>query len=467
MIVPVSLFSQTPTRVDKQGNPITPPTNNEKETKLKDYLTKAPLTNKEFYEVSFADFSKLLQTDFTTGKTMSYAAVNIAKPSAEVSYAIRPKGIGKSFFNIGLKGGYDDDVISLIKGQKPSKNYSVNISYSIMLFNKYFYLGSDKYNLKSDYMTNYNKLFVSKADSAEKKKLDADKAKLVKSLNRYYSSLKSTEDQVVINKLKDSIYNDMLVYNSIANRLSKIDSVQKKRDKLADSLTKKFNYNSKHMFWTTISQQSSGNKFHYYDKITPQNTTVNSKQTTNAYESTVTFNYFYKTEKPSVFQNVLNNLLLTGGLSAGYFNNFDELSSTEFKKIEKTDVGTTSYTNTDVTTVYDNTDFKTYHGAKVFLEGYKMFTTSGNLGLRLKYLWDMPYGEPDNSTRRKAQQNVETGIIFNTAKKGSTRDASPISFEVFYSFNDLDGRNVTPANIGQKFYKRNQIGVKTAIPFNF
>lgn len=470
-VVNTTLFAQEQKkvkRVDKNGNEIKVSSDSEKEDQLKKRFTDTPLGTDDFFELSFADFSKLLQTDFSTGKSMSYAGVNITKPTAEVSYAIRPKGIlKKSFLNVGLSGGYGDDVISLIKGQKPAKNYSANVSYSIVLSTKYKYLGVDKYNLNSDYTNNYDLLFLTESQTTEINKLKTDKAALVKKLDSFYTFLNTNKNEVAKPKVKDSIYQNMMAYNKINNQLFKIDSVETKRNKLADSLIGKFKFNTKHLLWLTVSQKAGGSKFHYYDKLNPQNTTVNGKQTTNTYETTATINYFFKMLKPFGGYHIISNLLLTGGVSAGYFNNFDDLSSTEFKKVEKTDVTTTSYTNTDVTTVYDVSDFKTYHGAKVFMEGYKMFTASGSLGLRFKYLWDMPYGEPNDLTKRKSQQNIETGIVFNTAKKGSTREVSPISFEVFYSFNDVDGRNVSAANVGQKFYKRNQIGVKTAIPFNF
>ncbi|TKC01456.1 hypothetical protein [Pedobacter cryotolerans] len=470
----LSQTKQANIRIDKNGNELPLKSNDEekKEQLIKRFL-EHPLDSSKFLERSFADFSKLLQTDFSTGKSMSYATVNVTKPTAEVSYAIRPRGIGKnkilknSFINLGLQGGFGNDIISLISTQKPASNFSANVSFSFILKQKYWYLPSDKYDLYSTFINNYDTLFMTKEEGIQQKTLLAQKLKLSYKLKTFDEKVDTTKNMNDLKKLKDSIYLNMIAYNSLVNQLSKYEKFATKREKLLDSLNTKFNYNSRHIFWGTISQKAGGNRFNYYDKVNPQNTTANAKKSISSYESTFTLNYFHKTENPRGYQNFLSNMLLTGGITAGYFNNFAELSSTEFKKVEKTDVTNTSYTNTAVTTVYDLSDFKTYHGTKAFVEGYKMFTATGNLGLRFKYIWDMPYGKADIATKRKAQQNIETGIVFNTAKKGSTRAASPISFEVFYSFNDIHGRNVSAVNVGQKFYKRNQIGVKTAIPFNF
>lgn len=465
---------KTNIKVDKNGNelPLKTIDDEKKEQLIKRFL-KHPLDSNKFLERSFADFSKLLQTDFSTGKSMSYAAVNITKPTAEVSYAIRPRGIGKnkilknSFINLGVQGGFGNDIISLINTQKPSSNFSANVSFSFILRKKYWYLPSDKYDLYSSYINNYDALFMTKQDSTQYQILLAQKRELSGKIETFDEKVDTIKNMNDLKKLKDSIYFSMIYYNKIVNQIIDYEKFISKKEKFIDSLNAKFNYNSKHLFWGTISQKAGGNRFHYYDKLNPQNTTANAKKSISSYESTFTLNYFYKNESPKWYQQFINNSLFTLGLSAGYFNNFEELSSTEFKKVEKTDLTNTSYTNTAVTTVYDLSDFKTYHGTKAFFEAYKMFTQSGNLGFRFKYIWDMPYGEENMVNKRKAQQNIETGIVFNTAKKGSTRAASPISFEIFYSFNDINGRNVSAANVGQKFYKRNQIGVKTAVPFNF
>lgn len=441
-------------------------------SEVKDFLTrKQPLVQERFFELTFNDFSKLLATDFSTGKPLSYASLEVAKPSAAVSYAIRPfvksNILKNSFFNLGLQGGFNDGIIGLISGQKPSKSYAASLSYSILFKSLYKYTDTDNYTLKAKIVNRYNEMVLTKEEKLLAASLAKEKKSLAEKLNELYKQLKDAEaNGTETGVLKDSIYANMLNYQALVKKTDHLTTIVEKKKKLADSVYKQFNYSSKHLFWMTVTQKANGNKFRYYDSVNPPNTLQNTKKTTNGFETTATLNYFYKSVSPSGFGYFFNNLLLTGSISAGYFNNFEELSSTEFKKATKTDVGTTSYTNTEVTNVYDITDFKAYHGTKVFLEGYKMFTKSGTLGLRLKYIWDMPYGESDNSTKRHAQQNVEVGMVFNALNAKSGGPAN-INFEVFYAFNDLNGSNLTPANAGQKFYKRNQIGVKTSIPFNF
>jgi len=447
-------------------------TNPQPSNEVKDFLTrKQPFEQQRFFEQTFNDFSKLLATDFSTGKPLSYASFEVAKPSAEVSYAIRPfakwKYLKNSFINLGLQGGFNDGVIGLISGQKPSKSYAANLSFSFLFKSLYKYTDTDNYTLKAKIVNRYNEMVLSNEEKQLASTLAEQKKLLAKKLNDLYELLKSAEKNgtETVN-LKDSIYANMQNYQALVKKTDLLTATVEKKKKIADSVYNQFNFSSKHLFWMTVTQKANGNKFRYYDIVNPQNTLQNSKKTSNGFETTATINYFYKSSAPAGLGYIFNNMLLTGSISAGYFNNFDELSSTEFKKVTQTDVSNTSYTNTEVANVYDITDFKAYHGTKVFVEGYKMFTKSGTLGLRLKYIWDMPYGEPDNNTKRHAQQNLEAGMVFNALNTKSGGPAK-INFEVFYAFNDLNGSNLSAANTGQKFYKRNQIGVKTSIPFNF
>lgn len=81
---------------------------------------------------------------------------------------------------------------------------------------------------------------------------------------------------------------------------------------------------------------------------------------------------------------------------------------------------------------------------------------------RAKYLFDRPYGVDKTIEKyRRAQQDAEVGIIFNTSSKGDgeKEPPSPINFELYFGFKDLSGKQYEVAG---KFYKRNEIGIKTA-----
>lgn len=157
---------------------------------------------------------------------------------------------------------------------------------------------------------------MTKEEGIQQKKLLAQKLKLSYKLKTFDEKVDTTKNMNDLKKLKDSIYLNMIAYNSLVNQLSKYEKFATKREKLLDSLNTKFNYNSRHIFWGTISQKAGGNRFNYYDKVNPQNTTVNAKKSISSYESTFTLNYFYKTENPRGYQNFLSNMLLTGGITA-------------------------------------------------------------------------------------------------------------------------------------------------------
>ncbi|MEN0095839.1 MAG: hypothetical protein AAGB30_10670 [Pedobacter sp.] len=434
-----------------------------------------PLPIKQFKEVVFADFTKLLQTDLGVGKPLSYASVNVAKPMATVSYSFRPKPNednpyawrNKFFFNLGASGGYEDDIISLVASQKPAKSYAANAQTSFILFSKYFYgakSGNDINELKNKRLEEYH---IFKWEAAKvislSTELTAIEKRLKAALDTLYS-LKNKKDTLSIPTAEDKVIALRQQRKDKNAELNKLDGSIELRKRILDTVLNAAKFTSKHLVWITFGQKAGGNQFRYYLPAAPE-TSPKNKYASHTYKTSFSGNYYYKNS------NRKFRSLLTLGFEAGRYNNFAELSGSELKATAKTDIPgaptTNSYTKTDVYTVYDLDDYKPYHAVKAYVEGYLLFGVNGNFGFRARHLFDMPYSEdPLDASRRRAQQDLQIGAVFNTSAQAKTakEEPSPISFEIYYGFTDLYGRQKDATG---KFFKRNEIGVRTAIPFSF
>ncbi len=439
----------------------------EKKKELQEFLlSKRYLADSVFRKIYLKDFTKLLLIAPASGNLNDYVSFNIDKPSASLNYVIKPKFknknlnfFNKSFLNLGVNGGYQSDLINVIGNQKPATNFNANISYSQIIRPIYFYEPSSKYILKNSFRLNYDSIYIAKSER-DSLKIYQDQLSIVASKIKVIEELPETDE-----KLKTEKYNKLLIelgeYNLKQKKLSTLKSQIIKRDKLTDSLYSKSDYISKGLLWFTFNQQAGGIKFLSFDP-TINTDGYKQKRSSLSYGSTLSFNYYYKSSFNSIISKLFNNSLLSFGGSLGFFNNFKELSPSELKesfKIENANRDST-YTKENTFTVYNYNDFKSFHTGKIWVEFFKMFDQKGTIGVRTKLLRDIPY-----SNFRNAQNNLETGIIFNSISKADSK--SKISFEVFSSFFDLSAKNVKQNDAGQQFFKRNNIGIRTAIPFNF
>jgi hypothetical protein len=431
----------------------------ERKAKLKEITTRRqPLNDTLFFETVYADFTKLLQTEAPTGKPLNFASIDITKPKAQVNYAFGPKKKKKWFINIGAGGGVEDGLISLLENQKPAKAYSANVSFSHMIYSKYRYRGEDNYALKSQIENEFEKLCIYEYELKRLAYYQHQLNTLDSLLGIDHNAIenkKTTEAQHQVHR--DSIELRQSRYAS--NYKSKAELAQSINDRKAklDSIYKTMHYPSKHLFWFTLGQKAGGNSFRFYDAANPEKTIANKKSNRQSYQTAASVSYYYKNAN----RNFIS--LLNLGVEAGSYNNFAELTGSEFKTVAKKEIVPDTYTKSDSYTVYDPSEYKFYHAVKPYVEAYLLFDQNGNFGLRAKYLFDMPCGE-DKSTAnyRRSQQDAEIGFVINTSSKA--KPDSPISFEVYYGFNDIGGRQDGATG---KFYKRSEIGIKTAIPFNF
>ncbi len=436
--------------------------NAERKAALIQFRTASNLLPKEhFRDFVYADFTKLLQAGGSVGKPLDFATVDLSKPKAAVSYSFGGK---KSFFaNLGASGGYEDGVISLIENQKPAKSYSANASISFIISIDYNYSAEEKLRVKGDLDKELGKIFVydyeRQTEVYYQQQLKASKKVIDTKLDQLAATLKADKDADVTTKRK-AISDEMDNYTVIRYKLEKLQKSIVKREENERLFYQKATYATKHLWWITFGQKAGGTQFRFYDALSPEKTVAN-KKSRSIYHTTASLNYFYKNENRNL------RLLLSGSLSAGNFNNFDELTGSEFKTVAKKEIPPDTYTKSDVYTVYDPSAFKSYHATRLFVEGYLLFGERGKFGLRGKYLFENPFGENKTTTQyRRPQQDAEIGFIINTVSKASLKEekTSPISFEIFYTFNDLYGNQ---PNVTSKFYKRSEIGIKTAIPFSF
>ncbi|GAA4213161.1 hypothetical protein GCM10022289_44910 [Pedobacter jeongneungensis] len=413
-------------------------------------LVAGQIPGEKFREVVFADFSKLLLTDMSAGKPLNFTTITIDKPSAEINYAIRPKKV-PGFLSLNVKGGSESGIIQLLKDQKPAKGFSASATWSQMFRPIYYYEPADKYRMLSDIQHDYDELYVSK-----------ELVERIQKLNKLIDSSQTTLD-LYYQKKQDNVENirrELPDYRELVEKRDALLADAKKRKAKLDSYYDKAKWSFRTLFWVSVSQQAGGLKFYRYD-VTDVANMYHPEVTSNTFQSTGTLNVFFTGTHKGWESSIARNLLLSVGGSLGYYNNFDELNSSDLKenvKVGPTDAATT-YAKSNSYTVYSGA-YREYHAGRVWAEGYKMFGTSGSIGLRLKFLRDIPY-----ENIPKAQSNLETGLVFNSIKKSD--QTAKISFEVFYSFFDLGGKNLKPEESGEKFYKRSQVGIKTAIPFNF
>ncbi|MBB2143957.1 hypothetical protein GM921_00540 [Pedobacter sp. LMG 31464] len=425
--------------------------------------TKQPVPDGLFKELVYVDFTKLLQAGGTSGKPLNYATVNITKPNASVNYTIGPTKNKKWFINLGASGGFDDDLITLVENQKPAKSYAANASFSYILSSVYKYSPNDNYTLKEELKTAYAPLHIYDYERPTVEYLEYELKESAKRLSKAYDIL---EKQLLkkgadVSAERKAITDELDTYTTFRKEKEELVKKINDRQEKLDALYTPMKFPSKHMTWITLTQKAGGNQFRFYDAVLPEKTIANGKSNRSVYQSSATFNYYYNNSKRNF------RFLGTFGISAGSFNNFDELSGSEYKVVAKKEIDPNTYTKSDSYTVYDQSSYKSYHASQAFIEGYFLISKNGNFGLRTKYLFDMPYGEDKlNEKFRRSQQDAEIGVIFNTNSKPTKEkaDSSPISFELYYGFNDLGGRQY---EVKGKFYKRSEIGIKTAIPFSF
>lgn len=417
------------------------------------FLSKKLLPDTNFKTLYMADFTSLLLVE-NKSNIINSASFDLQKPSAKLTYAYMPKN-KRWFINSSVKAGSETNVFDLIKNQTPATAYNLNVSFSQVFFVKYFYSGEAKYELFSSIKKKYD-LFSNTAkqrkDSIEiesrfkylNDKLNAIYKKKQNENDKYEEINKNIDSLIAVKKLIDSLYK----------------SNQNKR-KILDTIYNSVNYTAKGLAWFSFNQKVGGLKFSVYEPNNMGNGYRN-KKTTDHFESSASINYFYKSGGAygSYWSRLLQNSLVSLGGSLGYYNNFDELNPSEFKenfKLENAAKDST-YTKGNTYTVYDGSEYITYHAGKIWLETYKMFDKKGTIGLRAKIIRDIPYGRV-----RKAQSDLETGIIFNTIKPDGV---TKFTFEIGLNYYDLNGRNVKEDDLGQRFYKRNSINIKAAVPFN-
>lgn len=459
LCIPISMFAQSAKEIEKkrlQDSVL------KKQSLDQVLLRKGLIPNENFRERYVADFTKFLLTGPATGNLTNYTTITIDKPNAALSYVIKPKNsfkfLNQGFFNLGINGGVETGVINLISKQKPATSYMTKASYSQLVKPFYFYFDTSRYNLDSKIKKEYDKMYVADVELKEEARLKKRIDSLIPILNLFHKMESSTANTRRIKA--DSINPTLDIYSKSIDSLKKLKSKIAKKVAFSDSVFNKGSFSSQGLLWFTLTQQAGGLKFLRYDPNDVANS-YRPKQSTESYESSLTINYYYKSTFGSLASVLLKNSLITIGGSLGYYNNFAELVSSEQKESFKKENAAkdSTFTKGNTFTVYPG-EFKTYHAGKIWAEAYKMFFDKGEFGIRAKIIRDMPYRGP-----RSAQNNLETGIVFNSVSSADSK--TKISFEVFCTFFDLGGKNLEAVDVGQKFYKRNSIGVKTAIPLNF
>jgi hypothetical protein len=430
---------------------------------VKELARKELVPKENFREMVFIDFSKLLNTDMATGKALSFASFTLDKPSAEASYSIRPKITGErakkyvgwlnqSFISLSVKGGFESGIINVVKDQKPAKGFLANFSYSQMIRPFYFYLNEQKYRCNAMIKSQYDSIYTSCADHLKLDSLNIRLSTLGIGLDNLLKAIPSDNQKII--DATESYGQTLAERDTIAKKIRYHTGVKKR-------IFDKTEWSSKGLLWFTFNQQAGGLKFYGYDSLNvaeKYHPEVNS----NTFQTSLTVNYYYKSSFGSFWSKLLRNSLFSLGTSLGYYNNFDQLTASELKESIKVGptTGNTTYGKGNTYTVYSGEKaFAAYHAGRLWIEGYKMFSSEGTLGLRMKFMHEIPYTGIPNG-----QSNLESGMVFNAIGKDGK---AKVSFEVFYTFYDLNGNNVAASNTGQKFYERNLIGVKTAVPFSF
>ncbi len=413
--------------------------------------------------------SNTLTGDKDLSTLNSFASVNIVQPTLTVAltqpwYRNSNKKLN-TVTTVNFSGGILEGTAKLVENENFNSDIVIQLEQPWIICSSLKYFPSKRAELMQKKMQadNLYELNVDKIERSFKKIENLIALILVakQELERCEPDLTcAAQSRATIFKLEDEL-------NVTRREIQETqgETMENKLQTLKDALDTKIKeidlnaeWSSVKLCWFVPFAEYSTQKLYLYDTLPNYNNRLN-KITPEYWKAGLKFNTFYDQAKKAGFASGLLTGLVSISYLIGQTNNTQELTSEQITTTKTLGTNDENNVRTRTTTVsaFNRYKYDSFNVQQLSMDINKKIVDRVHLHIFYEIKW-ISHSEVYNGH----YQNLGGGLIVGFKDKSDKEKKSLLNLELFVKFNDVED-NI--AQLGDAFYKRSTLGIRTTIPF--